>query len=42
MVLALYTFKFLFIIPTRFAGVTVGFKNGEIIMITGSYAQRMP
>lgn len=41
-VLALYTFRFLFIIPTRFAGVTVGFKNGKIIMITGSYSQRMP
>jgi len=32
----------LFIIPTRFAGAEVGFKDGKIIMITGSYSQRMP
>jgi len=39
---SLYTFKFFFIIPTRFAGAVIGFKNGKIIMISGSYSVRMP
>jgi len=41
-VLALYSFKFLLIIPVRFAGAVVGFKDGKIIMISGSYSIPMP